>query len=216
MSQGEIPDIKQELLIHIRNADIISTSDRGVTTSTDTGTFSADSSHTLATNPTLVKNVRSVVVATVTLSFGTDYTVNYNTGVISFTSPQTGAYTIQYDQGSNDRIFPDFPQPYLKRGQFPRIAVDVLGGPSTPAGTGSTTADYNNYTVSIVSYDSDQENVETMIAAIRRTIKDNKKDFYNFRYITPTTLSPILPVPFGENKIMSRTQDCLIQNQFES
>ena len=123
-------DIKQELVVLLRSADLISISDRGVSTETDTGTFSTDLTHLLGTSPTLVKNVRSVVVSASPLSFGTDYLVNYTTGLITFTSAQSGAYTIIYDQGSNDSIFPDFPQPHLKLSDFPRIAVDIIGSTS--------------------------------------------------------------------------------------
>ena len=215
MAKISIWDIKQELVVFLRNQDIISISDRGVTTSQDTGTFSADSSHTLATNPTLVKNVRNVEVASTDLVFGTDYTVNYTTGVIRFTSPQTGAYVIDYDQGSTDRICPDFPQPYLNISDFPRIAIDVIAG---------TTSEYalnadgtlSMYSASIVVYDADQSDVEEMIASVRTAILDNKKNLYYSTFITPTNLGPILVSPFGQNKIVQRNQDFKIDFIFEN
>jgi len=37
-------DMKQELVVFLRNQDILTISERGVTTSQDTGTFAADNS----------------------------------------------------------------------------------------------------------------------------------------------------------------------------
>ena len=91
MAKISIWKIKEELVVFLRNQDLISISDRGVSTEQDTGTFTADSTHTLATNPLFVKNVRNVNVASADLTFGTDYTVNYDTGVITFTPAVTGA-----------------------------------------------------------------------------------------------------------------------------
>jgi hypothetical protein len=214
MVKTSILDIKTELVVFLRNSDIISTSDRGVTTKTDTGTFTSESTYTLSTSPTLVKNVRSVTVASVPLSFGTDYTVNYTNGVISFTSAKTGAYSIVYDYGATDRIFPDFPQPYLTLNKFPRIAVDIISGTTNEFGIGSSPTQ-SEYIISIVAYDSDQEDVETMIASIRSTMLDNKKNFYYIPFLTITSMGPLLNTPFGQNKIFQRNQDMMARFIFE-
>ena len=214
MAKTSLWDIKQELVVFLRNQDLISIGTRGVTTSTDTGTFSAASTHTLATNPTLVKNVRSVTRGTL-LVFGTDYIVNYATGVITFTVAQTGAYTIIYDQGSNDKIFPDFPQPYLKIADFPRIAVDIISGATSEFGIGADVSQ-SEYIVSIVCYDKDQDDVEALIAAVRSDILDNKKNFYYIPFLTITSMGPLLITPFGQNKIMQRNQDLMVKFIFES
>lgn len=207
--------IKSDLVVFLRNRDILSTSDRGVTTQQDTGSFSATSSHTLATNPTLVKNVRDVTVASVELKEGVDYSVNYVTGVISFTSPQTGAYEINYDTGSTDRIFPDFPQPHLKLKDFPRIAVDILSATSKEIALGATTTQ-NEYPVTVVCYSDDQDEVEQMIYDIRQAILDYKKELTDIPFMTPTSMGPLLISEFGEKKIMQRNQDLVIKFEFES
>ena len=207
-------DIKQELVTRLRSADIISITNRGVTTQSDTGTFSADLTHTLATSPTLVKNVRSVVVGGSTLTFGDDYSTNYTTGLITFTVAQTGAYTISYDTGATDRIYPDFPQPHLKISQFPRIAVDIIGSSSNEFGIGAEVTQ-SSYTVSIVCYDKDQSDVETMISAVKTLIMDNKKNFYYSPFITPTSTGPLLISEFGTNKLLQRNQDLEVRFSFD-
>lgn len=207
-------NIKQELVVSLRNADIITISDRGVTTSTDTGTFADDSSHTLDTNPTLAKNVRSVVVGGSGLTFGDDYTVNYITGVISFVLNQTGAFTIIYDQANVDRIYPDFPQPHLKLSQFPRIAVDIIGSTSNEFGIGAEVTE-SDYTVSIICYSEDQTEVEDMVSASKQLIMDNKKNYFYSPFITPTNAGPLLVSEFGQNKVLQRNQDVAVRFSFD-
>jgi len=214
MVKTSISNIKQELVVYLRNKDIISTTDRGVTTSTSTGTFTSASTYTLAVNPTLVKNVRSVVVDGTTLSYGTDYTVNYVTGVITFTVAQTGAYTIIYDQGTTDKIYPDFPQPYLSLASFPRIAVDIISGATNEFGIGASPTQ-SEYLVSIVCYDKDQDDVESMLSSVRSNLIDDKKNFYYIPFLTLTSMGPLLSTPFGQNKIMQRNQDLMVRFIFE-
>lgn len=207
-------NIKQELVVLLRNADLISISDRGVTTSTDTGTFSGAGTWTLAVNPTKAKNVRSIVVDSSPLLFGDDYTVNYTSGVITFVSNQSGAYTIIYDQGTTDRIYPDFPQPHLKINQFPRIAVDIIGSSSNEIGIGAAITE-SSYTISIVCYDKDQTDVENLVSSCRALIITNKKLLFYSPFITPTSVGPLLISEFGQNKIMQRNQDAEVRFEFD-
>ena len=215
MAKTNLWSIKQELCVFLRNQDILSTSIRGVTTQQDTGTFSDNSSHTLATSPTQVKNVRNVEVASADLNFGSDYTVDYSTGVISFTPNVTGDYVIDYDTGTTDRIFPDFPQADLKLNAFPRIGFDIISGKTEENSLGAQ-SNMSRYLISIVSYDKDQDNVEQIISNIRTAIQDNKKNFYYSPFITPVSLGPLLPSEFGNNKVFQRNQDCEILFVYET
>jgi len=214
MAKISIYDIKEELVVFLRNQDIISISDRGVTTSQDTGTFIADSNHTLVVNPTLIKNVRNITIGGSAIALGTDYTVNYTTGIISFTVAQTGAYVINYDQGGSDRIYPDFPQPYLKLNQFPRIAVDIISGNTSEFELGAG-ANWSEYAVSVVAYDKDQSDTEGLVASVRSKLMDNKKTFYYSTFITPTAMGPLIVSPFGQNRIFQRNQDFNIRFIYE-
>lgn len=206
MGTTSIWNIKEELVVFLRNNDILPTGTRGVTTHTDTGSFAGQSSYTVSNDPTLLKNIRSIEVGAVFLSFGADYDVNYETGEISFSVAQTGAYEIIYDSGSTDRIYPDFPQEHLTLSQFPRIAVEIISGTTEEMALGATTT-HNEFQVSVVVYSKDQSEVEQLISAVRTAINDNKKDLYYVPFITATGLGPILVSPFGDNKIMQRNQD---------
>lgn len=207
-------NIKQELVVKLRNADLISISDRGVTTKTDTGTFSGENTYLVSTSPLLIKNVRSVVVGGSGLIFGTDYTVNYTTGLISFISAQNGAYTIIYDYGPTDRIYPDYPQPHLKLNQFPRIAVDIIGSSSNEFGIGATITE-STYTLSIICYDKDQTDVENLVSDSKQLLMDNKKTFFYLAFVTPTSAGPLLVTEFGDKKLLQRNQDAEVRFSFD-
>ena len=206
-------DIKSELVVWLRNSDVISTGNRGVTTSQDTGTFTADLTYTLSTNPTLLKNVRDVTVGTL-LEFGTDYTVNYVTGVITFNTAQTGNYTINYDQGSSDSIYPDFPQTHLKLDNFPRIAIDIITSTSNEIGIGAGITE-SQYGVTVVCYDKDQTDVEVMVSAVKSQIMTDKKNLFYPAFITPTNAGPLLVSEFGKNKIFQRNQDLDVRFNYD-
>lgn len=207
--------IKEELVVFLRNEDIISISDRGVNTQIDTGTFSATSNYTVAVNPTLIKNVRTITVAGSPLTRYTDYSVNYDTGVISFRNPQTGAYVIQYDEGSTDRNFPDFPQADLKLSAFPRIAVDIIGGDIMDIDLGASTTRHD-YNITIICYSAEVEEMETMVTDVIRAMLINKKTFYYIKYMKTDILGPILNSPDKQNKIVSRSIDFVGKFNYET
>jgi len=207
-----IVNIKEELLNFLRNADIISTTDRSVTTTTDE--FDGDNIETVFTlTNSNAKNIRAVTVGGVAQSFGTDYTIDLDNAKVTFTvAPASGTdnVDIQYDYGNTDRIFPDFPDPYLKLNQFPRIAMELITGSSKDFAVGGGPIQ-SSYVLSIVCYDSDQDNVDAMIASIRSVMQANKKNFYYSPYLQIDVMSPIIPSPFGQNKIMQRSQDYRIE-----
>ena len=206
-----LTNIKTELENFIRNSDVLTITQRGVTTSTDTGTFAGDSTYTLATNPTLVKNVRSVTRGTL-LTYGEDYTVNFVTGVISFTVAQTGSYTIIYDQGSGDSIYTDFPRDDLNISSYPRIAIDFSGIPADAFGIGGNEL-ISNPRIVIVIYADNVTNIDTYTQTIKDDMKTNSKLFYYFRYTKLTFIGPIIESPGRSAEIMHRNMDYEIMFQ---
>lgn len=208
-------EIKEELTVFLRNQDIIPIGTRGVSTEQDTGTYAATSTDTLDTNPTLLKNIRDITVGGTPLALGTDYSVEYDTGVITYVSPQTGAFTINYDQGSTDRIYPDYPQPYTKLSQFPRIAVDIISGTMTEFSIAATTTRHA-YTPSVTCYSVDVAELGDMISDTQTAILNNKKNFYYLKLITPTDLGPVLNSPGKEDKVLQRNIDFMADFNFET
>ena len=107
-------EILEELSVGLRNADILTTTERNVTTENITGTINGTS---LAPTRTDIKNVRFITVNSTTLTPYTDYTIDYDSdsgsiNQITFTSTQNGNYVVRYDYGS-DRIHPDYARPHL-------------------------------------------------------------------------------------------------------
>lgn len=214
MAKTNIFDIKKEILYFLRNNDIINISDRGVNTEQDTGTFVTDSTYTLAVTPTLIKNIRNINVGGTDLKYGRDYTLEASTGIITFTIAQTGDYIIDYDVGTNDKIWPDYPQAFLKNKDFPRIGFDFISGTSNEFGIGANITQ-SEYIMSITFYDKDQDDVENGISTIRNLLMDNKKNFHYIPFLTLTNMGPLLITPFGQNKILQRNQDFMIKFIFE-
>jgi len=204
MAQINLYDLKEEMVIRLRNADILSVGDRGVTTSQDTGTFVAANSHTLATNPTLLKNVRDITVGGSPLTWIDDYTVNYSTGVISFVNAQSGAYVINYDQGSTDKLFPDYPQEYLKREDFPRVGMGLDLATAVDAALGGASNTWSNIRASVICYDLSQKNVDEIATKIKDFFMSNKKVWKEVDYIRYVGFGPMLPSTFGKDKCFQR------------
>ena len=200
-----IQNIKKEMVNFLRNQYIISTTIRGITTQTDTGTFAGDSTYTLDTNPTITKNVRSVTRGTL-LAYGEDYTVNFLTGVITFTVAQTGAYTIIYDTGNSDRLYPDFPRDDLTIGSYPRIAVDVINAPIVPFGIGGSQF-ISDVAFTIVVYDDNSDDLDSYIQTIKDLYVNNAKDFYYLKFVSPTLVGPTINSADKKDEIMQKNID---------
>ena len=206
-----LTNIKTEIENFIRNSDVLTITQRGVTTSTDTGTFSSADTHTLGTNPTLVKDIRSVTRGTL-LTYGEDYTVNFVTGVISFTTTQDGSYTIIYDQGSGDSIYTDFPRDDLSISSYPRIAIDFSGIPTDAFGIGGTDL-ISSPRIVIVIYADNVNDIDGYTQTIKDDMKTNSKLFFYLRYIKLTFIGPIIESPDRSAEIMHRNMDYEIMFQ---
>jgi|GEM_PF-1455034 len=184
-----------ELLHWVRNSDVLTTTERSVTTASDTGTFDDDSDHLISVSN--IKNIRSITVSGSLLTFGTDYDydVDYSDSgtiktKITFTSAQTGAYSISYDYGS-DKIFNDYPRDDLKINSYPRIVVDILSEVNDAYGIGGETF-IENTMFTIIVYAQSQDYIRDHIETIKQNLKEDAKNFYNFIFVKPTDRGPII------------------------
>jgi len=209
-----IKNIKQELTNFLRNQDILTITQRGVTTQSDTGTFTAADTHTLATNPTTTKNIRSVIVATTTLTYGEEYTVNFDTGVISFVLSQTGAYTISYDTGT-DSIFPDYPRDDLTINSYPRIAIDLLNAPGDAFGIGGDRF-ISDVAFTIVVYGDNSDDLDGYVDSIKDAFITDAKNFFYLNFTKRTLIGPTINSQDRSNEIMQKNVDYLAQFDVES
>jgi len=209
-----ITNIKDEILVFLRNQDILTTTQRGVTTANATGTLSGTKVITISR--TNVKNIRTITVAAVSKSLGTDYTVNYNHAngcVITFESNQTGDYVVSYDYGTGS-IFPDFPRNDLNINSYPRIAVDIQNVDTDANGIGGESF-ISNIGFTIVVYADSTSEIDGYIQAIKDAMRTNAKLFYYINFIKPTITSPLITSPDRRDEIMQRSTDFLAMFQQE-
>ena len=203
-----IQSIKQEQVVFLRNQNILSTTVRGVTTASATGTLSGTATITIAR--TNVKNIRSVTVASVAKYLGTDYTVDYNHAsgcVITFGSNQTGAYVVSHDYGT-DKIYPDFPRDDLTIDSYPRIAIDILNVSTDAFGIGGSQF-ISNISFTVVAYADDSDELDGYIQAIKTAYMSNPKSFYYLKFIKPTSIGPTINSPDKRDEIMQKNIDLL-------
>jgi len=204
----DIQKIKQEQVVFLRNQNIFTIAQRGVTTASATGTLSGTNTITIAR--TNVKDIRSVTVASVSKYLGTDYTVDYNNAsgcVITFGTNQTGNYSVSYDYGT-DKIHPDFPRDDLTINSYPRIAVDITNVGIDTLGIGGTTF-ISNVTFTVVVYADSTDEIDSYIQAIKTAYVASPKGFYYLKFVKPTGIGPLIVSPDRRNEIMQRNIDLL-------
>ena len=201
--------VKKEVSRFMRNNDVFSVTTRGVTTATATGTVSAATTLLIAVSN--VKNIRSITIGSL-LVYGTDYEYDEDfndSGTIkckiTFTSAQTGSYSIPYDYGS-DKIFPDLPLTTLSVSSFPRIGISIIGEDSEDAEV-SGDVELTAFTFGIFVYSVDADDIDDYIKTIKEKFIANKKSFYNLRYVRKLRVGPLLPFPSGNKKVFFKAID---------
>ena len=211
-----VQDIRTELVVFLRNSDVLSTTTRGVTTTTDEFNGTGSQVTFSLTNST-VKNVRTVTVDAASQTFGVDYTVDYDAATVTFTTaPPSGTdnVDITYDFGTTDRIFGDYPQPDITLKSFPRIVVDILDGQTEELSLGGL-SNMSQYTISVTFYDRNIDTVESGLDTVKEKFQNAKKDFFFFDFITPIRIGPMTRSPWGEGKIVQETRDFQILFVYE-
>ena len=212
MTSLNIPEILEEITVFLRNQDILTIANRGVSTTTDSGTWASDSTHLI--NVSNIKNIRSITVDASPLAFGTDYTVDYyfdDSGTrktqVTLVAAQTGDFIITYDFGT-DKIWPDFPRDDLGIDSYPRIAIDVAAIDSELFGYGAKkVAVVSSVLLSTVVYDQDTNNILTLLTSIRNAIQANQSSFFYLKIITFNSLGPLVEDPEKSQEIMHRNAD---------
>jgi len=221
MSTLNPQNIRTELCHFLRNSDIISTTIRGVTTTSDNFVISAPTSQ-LTLTKSGVRNIRSVSIGGSAFWYYLfDYTVNWTTGVLTFTTPFTGGtVNVNYDYGTSDKIFPDMPRDDLTLNSYPRVSIEFTSMNSQPLGLGATN-DINNILITIYAWvpanketsiaggNGGQDYITTILYNIRNSIRNNKKGFYYFKYIEPHNISPI--IKGTSDKLLQQSQDYYIK-----
>jgi len=166
-----------------------------------------------------IKHIDYVKIDGITQTPWVDY--NYyvddvNAGKIIFITPppDTSDIEVKYYYGTSSWIYTDFPAFTLKLSEYPRVAIDIVGGNSTVESIGADSLD-STFFVEIVVFAPTKRQVESIITEIRNWIIDNGKTFQSFRFITPKSISPYLVDPNRSERIFQRSLTLEIQMQEE-
>jgi hypothetical protein len=209
-------DVREEICHKFRNSDIFTTTIRGVTTVTENSTATAGQTAITPAHSNL-KNVRSLTIDAAAKYFINDFTINFETGVITLLSALTGgeAIALQYDYGT-DKIYPDMARDNLTLESYPRIGIKVLSMSSESLGLGGlahisdiTITIYvwmpANKTSTIAGGLGGNNDLELYLKTARSVLLNNAKGFYSFPFICARSTGPIMPST--NNKIIQISQD---------
>jgi len=202
--------INEELVIFARNQDILTTTERGVTTCTDTLTY-LTGTPTFNLTHTQVRNIRSVTVDGDTMKGYRDYTPTYLSRTSSFvltdTPTPSDSVVISYDYGSRDTIYSELSREILDRLTLPRVMVKVetTNTDEFSLGGGSNISDR---LITFQIFATTIKRTNTGLKSIRQSVITNKKNFVYFPFITPITGHGSSTPISQEPEVFSKGLDC--------
>lgn len=212
--------IKEEIVIFLRNADILSTTQRGVTNTSEmfSGT-GASQMLTLSNN--VVRNIRSITVDGTEIKPYLDYTPSYGVATTTVTgtfASGTNNITVDYDYstGTAEKIWPDYPQLTYIANDTPRIGFDFTAHRTQPIGIGSNPNWLSDALVTIKVYDKNLKNVDSYISTIRSAIKSGQISFYWFPFVTLSSVGPPFLHSELASKVFERSVDVILKFGYES
>lgn len=220
MSTYDERKIKDELLNFVRNSDIISVANRGVTTAADTGIAGTGSDIVHTTTNEKMKNVRSVVSdISGTLTYGTDWEFDFSgTDQVTIYNSVIGhTYTVNYDYGTGDKIFDDFPRTDLSLSDYTngRIGFDSIAAPTRELGIGGVT-NQTSMTLQFSLYARKKWVLGDIMYNIRKAFNENKKNFYRFPFINVSSTNNLSKSDTVDDKVIQQNFNVTIPFIFES
>ena len=215
-------NIKREITNELRNADLISTGTRGVTTTTEE--FNGTGAQTdfiltgTGTGTGGIKNVRTVIVDSVAQEYGTDWDVSDDFSTVIFVvAPASGTdnVDITYDYSSSgDRIYPDNSQNKITNDSFPRIIFAMI-----TLNTKSIALGGDNFQSSVFvnyhTYGNSSMDTEDLSDLVRDFILQKRRDWFYLNFLIPENENPLLPVEGTNNKKFQRDIDAIGEFEFE-
>ena len=223
MGYISLVDVKHEMLNFIRNSDVLSTTERGVTTTSEDFTASGGAEDFTLTQTT-TRNVRSVTDNTVSLTFGTDYTFTWDTTTgyiteIKVTKTLIAGHTIavshDYKVTSGSAIYPDYPRQDLTLASYPRIGFDILNYSKSTGGFGNVNTSELEFLLKILS--SKTKSNDTYLDTLNQKVIAGQNSFYYLNHIKPTSITANIPVSMrGNNKIFEVSMRILSKYNFET
>ena len=180
-------DVLNEVIMSLRNADVLTTTQRDVNRVTQTGTLVNDDE--IVIDKPNVKNIKSLIVDSVVVSV---YDVDFDSNdecVITLPGSMSGVYTLVYDYGV-DKIFVGYPRSDLTINSFPRIAVEYIDVQSQSGGFGNVNR--NKHDLSIVVYSTNKAQIRNIINLVRVWCVENQNALKQLRLIKPVMMGPLV------------------------
>ncbi len=232
MSTTDIKNIKTEMVVFLRNSDILTTTQRGVTTTSNV--FTATSAQTIFTlSNAVTRNIRSVVLSsgpaspdretkTAYTDYAPDYksissTITFGTGISTNSSV---IVTYDYSSGTTEKIWSDYPEIQYLPSSIPRIGFDLTGLRTKPISIGDTNW-FSDALIRIKVYDSNLKSIDEYLSTIRSKIKAAQRAFYHFPIVTVSNIGPSLLHDITSKtklsgKVFEKSIDLLARFNFES
>jgi hypothetical protein len=190
-------NVLDEMIQFLRN-NLTDPSSRGTNTTQSYTATAGQTEFVITTNYPF--NVSSVTKNAVTLSFGTDYTFNYDTKTLTLTAGATvgDAIVISYHY-SETWIFPDYPRQDLSISSYPRICVSALAESDDVLGL-SLDGMGSVFTFTVSLFFDNRRTLLKMKDTIKQLLWTNKKSFYYVIGVFPVgSAGPMLdPTRKGE------------------
>lgn len=204
-----------EFLNFLRNSDIFTTTQRSVTTTSESFTTTLTGAETFTLSKTNTKNIRSVTYDSTVLVYGKDYDINIDDAKVTINSVvPTKTVVISFDYGT-DKIWPDYPRMDLTISSFPRIGFEVYGFKSELAGFGNVLR--SNWRFDVRIYGTSAEETITILDTLRQKIISARNSMYYCSYIYPGNVLDLgyFDTEKGKNKIYVKGLDVLSENNYE-
>jgi len=206
--------MRDEMAVFLKNEDVLTASERGVTQVTGTTLGTLASATTTLINKNNIRNIRNVSVADTAKTFGTDYTVDYyyldgstRKCQITWAASTSGAGTVTYDYGATEKIYPNFPRTDMTLASYPRIGLEVVDIDSEPYGFNNV--NNSNVDISFTVVDDSKDNILDIMNNVRDAIVNNQSGFYYLKLVKPRRTGPVVPVTDGKakDKLFSKSFD---------
>lgn len=216
MATYNLQDITEDIMNTVRNSDVISIANRGVTTGSFSG--SAGLGSTFDLGQTGIKNIRSYTRATVAQRLFKDFTVNWATGIVTSIVAFAGgeALVVSFDYGTGDKIYPDMPRADLSLSSYPRVGLQITNSNTQDFGLGGASHISDilitvyvwvpaNKDSSVAGGIGGTESLKDLLTTIRTSMRTNAKLFGTFPFVTPKTTSPVMAS--DDKKLLQLSQD---------
>lgn len=220
MTVVNIQDVEDELVVTLRNGNVLSASERGIVNSSGgQAANGTDTTFFLGVTGSALRNIRGIWVSgTGNLKFGTDYTVNYYTGSIIFTSAPpsgtSGIWRADYDYGPNEKIYGDYPRLDLGLSSYPRVSCCFSRYSSAPLGIGATHL-VSEGIVDVGAFTQTTSGLDDILSKARAVFAVSGTKLHYISYIHPANTSMVGVEPGRHQKIVQREQSFSIVKKVE-